>query len=60
MEIYKCDHCRWFKPNMKELDHDQKEYQRLALKFEGKIIRFDTRACIMGGCDGQSKFEEVK
>lgn len=51
-----CDKCRWYKVGMRELDLDQKEYQRLALKFEGKIIRFDTRACIMGGCNG-SKFE---
>lgn len=46
-----CDKCRWYKPNMRELDQDQLEYQRLVLKYEGRIVRFDTRACIMGGCD---------
>lgn len=52
-----CDKCRWYKPNMRELDQDQLEYQRLVLKYERRIVRFDTRACIMGGCDGTSKFE---
>ena len=60
MGVYMCDHCRWYKPNMRELTHDEKEFQRLAKKYLHQIYSFETRACIMGGCDGQSKFERVE
>jgi len=55
-EPMNCDNCRWYLYGLRPLTQEQLTYQRLAHKFEGRIVHFDTRMCTLGGCDG-SKFE---
>lgn len=53
-----CEKCSWYKHDMKQLSTEQLEYQRLAEKYEGRVVHFDTRACVLGGCNGD-KFEDA-